>query len=142
MNKVVVGVLLLPAWLSASGGCAVLGRSPSQAYVASDRATYEAVAPEYAGYVNDDPGLDDSQRARRVRTLETWRLRIESAERASGAGDAVIPDSNGQSAPSRGGESRADFDELSRVVPVRPGPQVPELPEDRANPENSLEDAP
>ena len=69
-------LLLLP--LSQSTGCSAL-TLPSADYVAADRATYEAVAPEYAQYVHSDASLDDEQRARRSRTIDTWRLRIESA---------------------------------------------------------------
>lgn len=73
----------LSAALPQLAGCAGLSAalsSPSRAYVASDRATYEAVAPEYAAYVDSDQDLDDAAKARRQRTLETWRVRIESAE--------------------------------------------------------------
>jgi len=73
-------LLLLPAaLLSHAAGCASL-ESPAAAYVAADRATYEAVAPEYAQYVSADPSLDDEQRQRRGRTLETWRQRVEAGE--------------------------------------------------------------
>ena len=48
---------------------------------AADRATYDAVAPEYAAYVANDATLSDEQRARRDRTVQTWRLRLETAER-------------------------------------------------------------
>ena len=71
-------LLLLP--LSQSTGCAAL-RPPTPDYVAADRATYDAVAPEYAGYVNADAGLEPEQRERRARTLQTWDARIRSARR-------------------------------------------------------------
>ena len=69
-------LLLLPTHLT---GCSIL-TAPEGTYVAADRATYDAVAPEYRAYVTSDPNLDDEQRARRHRTVETWRVRLESAE--------------------------------------------------------------
>jgi hypothetical protein len=76
----------LPLLLSPAAGCTALQglQSPSGAYVAADRATYDAVAPEYAAYVAHDASLSDEQRARRDRTVQTWRLRLETAERAAG----------------------------------------------------------
>jgi hypothetical protein len=74
-----LALLLLPAVLAHASGCASLS-GPAAAYVAADRATYDAVAPEYADYVRHDPALDEAARARRGRTLETWRLRVEAGE--------------------------------------------------------------
>lgn len=75
--------LLCPVWLllllSQSPGCAALA-NPSAAYVDADRATHDAVAPEYAAYVHADPTLDEEQKARRDRTLATWDGRIRAAE--------------------------------------------------------------
>ena len=71
-----VSMLLL---LSQSTGCSAL-RLPTADYVAADRATYQAVAPEYAAYVHADESLDAEERARRDRTLETWDARIRGAE--------------------------------------------------------------
>ena len=68
--------------LLSQGGCAALS-APSPGYVAADRATYAAVAPEYAAYVNADPSLDDEEKARRGRTVASWDARIRAA-----AGDA------------------------------------------------------
>ena len=70
-------LLLLP--LSQCAGCAAL-RAPAPAYVAADRATYDAVAPEYAAYVGQDPALDEEERGRRARTLATWDARLRAAE--------------------------------------------------------------
>jgi hypothetical protein len=77
-------------------GCSALQsvQAPGGAYVAADRATYEALAPEYAAYVAADPALADEQRARRTRTLETWRMRIESAEQAATAPTSQPVDAN------------------------------------------------
>jgi len=85
-----LALLVLPAALLAhASGCASLA-SPSAAYVAADRATYDAVAPEYAEYVRNDASLDDDQRARRQRTLETWRIRVKSVE-GPGAAETQAP---------------------------------------------------
>ena len=77
-----VSMLLL---LSQSTGCSAL-RLPTADYVAADRATYQAVAPEYAAYVHADESLDDEERGRRDRTLETWDARIRSVEEGGGEG--------------------------------------------------------
>lgn len=73
---------------SGVGGCSALQgvQAPGGAYVAADRATYEALAPEYAAYVAADPALADDDRARRTHALQTWRLRIEAAEQAGALG--------------------------------------------------------
>jgi hypothetical protein len=75
-------LLLLP--LSQCTGCAALSAAlttvpPPPDYIAADRATYEAVAPEYAAYVAADAALDDQERATRRRTLEAWNFRLETA---------------------------------------------------------------
>jgi len=46
-------------------------------YIKADKATFDAIAPEYQKYVDADPNLDQGQKDRRRRTLETWKLRIE-----------------------------------------------------------------
>lgn len=72
-----LGWLLLAAAVAlTAGGCA-----PERAYVEADRATYQAIAPEYGVYVAADANLTAEQRQRRLRTIETWRLRIEAGER-------------------------------------------------------------
>jgi hypothetical protein len=80
-------LLLLP--LSQCTGCAALSAAlstvpPPPDYVAADRATYEAVAPEYSAYVAQDAGLDEEERARRERTIATWDARLAAAERDKG----------------------------------------------------------
>jgi hypothetical protein len=70
--------LSVPLALAALG----IGCGPSVAYLAGDRATYDAIAPEYAAYVDADPALNAPQRQRRHRTLESWRFRLEQAEQA------------------------------------------------------------
>src|SRR6185503_10326974 len=71
--------LLLGAALLTPSGCQLL-QSPTQANLAADRATFDAIAPEYAAYVANDSALTPDQRARRARTIEAWRMRIESDE--------------------------------------------------------------
>jgi hypothetical protein len=59
-------VLLMLLSLSAAcalGGCQVLG-APAGPYVAADRATFDAVAPEYSAYLSNDPALTPDERAR------------------------------------------------------------------------------
>lgn len=78
----------LPTWLSMAGTILVMllcvaalaSCTPTQVYVAADRATYEAIAPAHARYVAADPALDALQRQDRQDLLETWRKRIEAAE--------------------------------------------------------------
>lgn len=55
-------------------GCVV-----NKDYVRADQATFDAIAPEYKEYVQNDPKLDAAQKMRRLRTVETWKLRIEEA---------------------------------------------------------------
>lgn len=51
----------------------------TEAYVAADKATYEAIAPEYGRYIEHDVGLTDEQKARRKATLLSWQARLEEA---------------------------------------------------------------
>lgn len=60
-------------------GCATTDFIQSD-YVEADRATFDAVAPRYLEYVKGDPSLDSEEKARRERTITTWRLRLEQAE--------------------------------------------------------------
>lgn len=53
--------------------------TPTAAYVEADRATYAAVAPAHRAYVEADATLTAEQRARRLRTLDAWELRIRHA---------------------------------------------------------------
>ena len=54
------------------------GISVADAYVAADKATYEAIAPEYRVYVEADEGLDASSKASRMRLLKSWEMRINA----------------------------------------------------------------
>lgn len=59
------------------GGCAF----PTEKYIEADRATYEAVAPEYVEYVKSDAKLDEKAKARRLLTVASWGARITEAEK-------------------------------------------------------------
>lgn len=72
--------LCLIGFIVAVSGCASTGDIIRAEYVEADRATYEAIAPEYLNYVQADQSLDSDERKRRERTLTTWRLRLEQAE--------------------------------------------------------------
>lgn len=72
-----VAMLLLAV---GSGGCALLS-TPDGPQIAAERATYDAIAPEYRAYVATDENLTEEQRGRRERTVELWRARVEDAQR-------------------------------------------------------------
>jgi len=71
-------LLILP--LAMLGGCAALDQ-PTPTWLAADRATYDAIVPDYRDYVAADRELDEIRRERRLRTVDTWRIRLEDAER-------------------------------------------------------------
>ena len=50
-------------------------------YVKADRATFAAVSSNYIYYVLSDPRLDFEKKLRRVRTIKTWELRLQQAEK-------------------------------------------------------------
>ena len=54
------------------------GLSVADAYVASDRATYDAIAPGYKSYVEADASLDEPSKASRLRLLTSWKMRLEA----------------------------------------------------------------
>jgi hypothetical protein len=58
------------------------GCSEFSEYVAADKATFEAISPEYLEYLQKDAALDDEQKERRKNLVETWRMRIEGAEQS------------------------------------------------------------
>jgi hypothetical protein len=77
-------ILLLPAVMLLQG-CAAL-TAPSGPYVAADQATYDAISPRYSAYVSNDATLDDATKATELRTVQTWRMRLEQASKGSGFG--------------------------------------------------------
>lgn len=50
-------------------------------YVDADKATYDAVEPEFRKYVAENTKLADEQKQLRYATLDAWKLRIEAAEK-------------------------------------------------------------
>ena len=55
------------------GGCV----NPS---AQAEKATFEAIAPEYSAYVQADPNLSAEAKSIRLDTVETWRRRVEVAK--------------------------------------------------------------
>lgn len=76
------------AWLWA-GSCLCLSgcAAPDRAFVRAERATYQAIAPEYTSYVDADERLSIEQKARRLRTVQTWDLSIRQQEIPGGASE-------------------------------------------------------
>ena len=64
-----IRICLYAATLMLLTGCASIDRT-------ADRATFRAIAPEYRLYVANDDDLDEGQKARRMRTVDTWAARI------------------------------------------------------------------
>jgi hypothetical protein len=71
-------IIILPLLLAAS--CTL----PAEEYVAADRATYEALAPQLELLADEDPENDPSfagiNGVALDALLESWMLRIETAE--------------------------------------------------------------
>lgn len=63
-------------------GLCSCGGAPQPTDVAADRATFDAVAPAYLGYVSADPALTAEQKSSRADTVATWGLRIRKREEA------------------------------------------------------------
>jgi hypothetical protein len=55
----------------------------SRLYVEADRATFDAVAPEYLGYVQADPMLGSDQRNDRLETIRSWEARLDQANESA-----------------------------------------------------------
>ena len=60
---------------------ALSGCGMTPAYVEADRATYDAIAPEYLVYVVSDESLTPGEKERRARTLVSWQARLEEGEK-------------------------------------------------------------
>lgn len=54
-----------------AGGCVL---PPTEA----ERKTYEAVAPEYRAYVENDAAMPEDAKQRRFDLIESWRIRVEA----------------------------------------------------------------
>lgn len=74
---------LLAALLLSGVGCAT---TVSGSYVDADRKTYEAVAPDYAAYINSDSKLKADDKKIKLNTLATWKARIEHFKAAPADG--------------------------------------------------------
>lgn len=74
------------AVLAAIVGLIVLGVSgcttPAREYIEADRATFDAIAPEYREYVTGDDVLSEIEKDVRLHTLQSWDERIAAAEEA------------------------------------------------------------
>ena len=53
--------------------------TPGKAYVAADQGIFDVITPEYLKYVEEDPKLDASQKARRGRTVTAWQILLDKA---------------------------------------------------------------
>ena len=71
MKRAILASLLILA-LVVGGGCSV----PAE-YVEADQKTYDVVAPRYTKYVEADPVLTKEEKERALRTVATWKLRID-----------------------------------------------------------------
>jgi hypothetical protein len=74
---------LAAALIFAAAGCA--SQVPAD-WVAADRATKQAIAPEYEAYVDADATLTAEQKQRRHNTVATWESRLAEHEAAVKAG--------------------------------------------------------
>lgn len=55
--------------------------SIQEEYVKADRETYNLIAPAHEAYIRADRNLTDDQRTRRLVLLDSWRIRIDQAEK-------------------------------------------------------------
>ncbi len=90
--------VLLPLALLA-GGCTQLSNlasDPDAQLLDFDAGVYRQVAPDHADYVRDDASLPADERARRLRTLEVWRVALVRNGRdvpaVSDAAEWTVPD--------------------------------------------------
>lgn len=74
MKTLAARLALLSAFLALP---VLAGCSADKDYVAADHATYDALAPAIK---RDAATLPDDDKARELRTLATWELRIRKAE--------------------------------------------------------------
>lgn len=58
----------------------VVGCAAPASFLAAERATYNAVAPEYLDYVNADPKLDAAQKQSRRDTIQAWDAGLRAWE--------------------------------------------------------------
>ena len=60
----------------------ILPACVNQAQTESAKRRYEAIAPEYGRLIEEHPHLSAEEKARRMRTLDTWRLELDKAGEA------------------------------------------------------------
>lgn len=74
-NAIIIAAvaLMLPS-------CALFQSGPSEAYIRADRATFDAIAPAHAEYLEADAALTPDQKEARRLALDSWELRLEVAE--------------------------------------------------------------
>lgn len=60
------------------------GCAAPASFVAAERATFKAVAPEYLDYVNADPKLDAGQKQSRRDTVQAWDAGLRAWEDGDG----------------------------------------------------------
>jgi hypothetical protein len=68
MKRIAIEAFILAGLLALMTGCAG----------SADKATFDAIAPEYRAYVENDPHLTTEQKQRRFRTLESWQARLST----------------------------------------------------------------
>lgn len=79
MNLLRTSILSLVVLMS--GGCCATIDIIRADYTAADRATYDTIAPRYLNYIAGDDSLDEDTKKTRIRTVTTWRLRVENSEK-------------------------------------------------------------
>jgi len=76
-NRVRRWPLLCFPWALCAGATAC---NAAPAFVQASRATYDAIAPEYLGYVTADPVLSQEAKDRRALTVRLWDAAIQAGE--------------------------------------------------------------
>ena len=77
MTRRLTSFLLGLALLATGCGCT----SVDPAFLAGERAAYNAIAPGYATYILEDEELDDEQKTDRQRTLAAWDWALSQWEK-------------------------------------------------------------
>jgi hypothetical protein len=52
--------------------------TPTQAFAEAEKATYDAIAPEYLQYVRSDPALSSEEVARREALIRAWLVDLDA----------------------------------------------------------------
>lgn len=67
----------------ASPACTGFDKAQLALDAAAERATYNAVADEWLGYVDADPSKDEAAKARRHKLALDWNANVEAKESAA-----------------------------------------------------------